>query len=74
MLWRASQSYDSYDALGQFRKQERRFSVARDGTISCSVVLTYMNRNLVIRYMFKDNDNALVHVAADRADTHTVMN
>ena len=53
MPWRASQSYDSYDALGQFREQERRFSVARDGTISCSVVLTYMNRNLVIRYMFK---------------------
>lgn len=32
-------------------------------------------RNLVIRYMLKDNDNASVLVAAgaDRADTHPVI-
>lgn len=36
MPWRASPSYDSYDALGQFGEHERRFSVAQDGTISRS--------------------------------------
>ena len=69
----ASLSYDSYDALRAVSRARKENLVLVETELFLVQSYSYASGNLMFRYMFNDYENASVHVATDRTDTHPVM-